>query len=671
MPFLGTQPPNGFSTSLKQSFSGDNSTTGFTLSRAASAVTDIQVFVDNIRQEPTSAYTVSGTTLTFTEAPPTGTNNVYVVHTNSQSTGLLPPQDLGTTDYIFGDDISFNSDGAVINFGADSDINITHVADTGFTTNGAITAGGIIKTDDTTEATSTTDGSLQTDGGLSVAKDIVAGDDVKLLSDDAVLSFGADSDITITHDPDDGLFFKSTATGDDNPFVLTLQTGETDIAADDVLGQIDFQAPDEASASGDNKLVAAGIAAISEGDFSNTSNATSLVFKTGSSEAAAEKARISSGGRLGVGTTSPLNSLHVKGNGEHGIISIQPGGTSGTTNMGHLRFLESGTDTTTGIDLNASLEGTNSMDLIFSTLNSDTLAECFRIQANGSVGIKSGSSKGGNFTNTGAAGTLARGFTVQHDSASSFVAEFRSEGNNSNRFGIILNYGADDNHTTTATAIQFQDGDGTNQGTITSTNGTVNYGAFTANHDCYLPNADKQTGYPYGTLLEVVSTTYKKSVGTNTTLERGIQYNVQKTSSKGTGAVIGAYASKYSTYYLPEDDTQYYSKGMTIPAGKKVGDVKTASTIPDGKEVGDEKVVDNPLHQVYILGDGHILCNNSGGNISIGDFIIASSTAGIGMKADSSGMSCGIARENITFSNSTETKLVAVEYGLRQYIHSS
>ena len=46
--------------------------------------------------------------------------------------------------------------------------------------------------------TSTTDGSLQTDGGLSVAKDIVAGDDVKLLSDSAVLSFGADSEIQLT-----------------------------------------------------------------------------------------------------------------------------------------------------------------------------------------------------------------------------------------------------------------------------------------------------------------------------------------------------------------------------------------------------------------------------------------------------------------------------------------
>ena len=64
----------------------------------------------------------------------------------------------------------------------------------------ALTVGGRIVTDDTTEATSTTDGSLQTDGGLSVAKDVIAGNDVKLLSDSAVLSLGADSDFSITHD---------------------------------------------------------------------------------------------------------------------------------------------------------------------------------------------------------------------------------------------------------------------------------------------------------------------------------------------------------------------------------------------------------------------------------------------------------------------------------------
>ena len=139
----------------------------------------------------------------------------------------------------------------------------------------AITASGRLITDDTTEATSTTDGSLQTDGGLSVAKDIVAGDDVKLLSDDAVLSFGANSEITVTHHHDNGLKFKNTNTADGSQMGIVLQTGETDIAQDDVLGRIQFQAPDEATGT-DAILIAAEISAESEGDFSSSSNATSL-----------------------------------------------------------------------------------------------------------------------------------------------------------------------------------------------------------------------------------------------------------------------------------------------------------------------------------------------------------------------------------------------------------
>ena len=54
--------------------------TFFTLTRNAGQATDLEVFVDNVQQEPTTAYGVSGTTLTFTAAPSTGTNNIYVVH---------------------------------------------------------------------------------------------------------------------------------------------------------------------------------------------------------------------------------------------------------------------------------------------------------------------------------------------------------------------------------------------------------------------------------------------------------------------------------------------------------------------------------------------------------------------------------------------------------------
>jgi len=145
---------------------------------------------------------------------------------------------------------------------------------------------------------------------ITVGDDVIVGDDLTLNSDDAVIGFGADTDIKIIHDPDDGLFFKSVATGDDNPFVLTIQTGETDIAADDKLGVIDFQAPDEGAGT-DAILVAAGIEAISEGDFAADSNATSLVFKTGASEAATEKVRITSAGLVGIAATSPSSRLSL------------------------------------------------------------------------------------------------------------------------------------------------------------------------------------------------------------------------------------------------------------------------------------------------------------------------------------------------------------------------
>jgi len=134
-------------------------------------------------------------------------------------------------------------------------------------------------------------------GNLTVGNDLTITDDVLLDSDSAVLKFGDDQEVTVTHVADTGLNFKHTATGDDKPIVLTLQTGETDIAADDVIGRIDFQAPDETTGT-DAILVAAGIAAVSEGDFSSSNNATKLSFRTAASEAASEKMSLSSAGNL-------------------------------------------------------------------------------------------------------------------------------------------------------------------------------------------------------------------------------------------------------------------------------------------------------------------------------------------------------------------------------------
>ena len=117
------------------------------------------------------------------------------------------------------------------------------------------------------------------------------------LADGGVIYFGDDQEITLTHAADDGLILKHVGTADGKEPSLTFQAGDTDIAVDDVLGSIFFQAPDEGAGT-DAILVAAGIEAVSEGDFSSSNNATKLSFKTGASEAATEKVTISSAGNL-------------------------------------------------------------------------------------------------------------------------------------------------------------------------------------------------------------------------------------------------------------------------------------------------------------------------------------------------------------------------------------
>jgi hypothetical protein len=92
MPFLGKTPAQGFVNSVtKDDFTPNGTTTAFTLSKAPATVNEIEVYVGNVRQEPTDAYSVSGTTLTMTEAPATGTN-FYVMHIGgtTQSSTVLP-----------------------------------------------------------------------------------------------------------------------------------------------------------------------------------------------------------------------------------------------------------------------------------------------------------------------------------------------------------------------------------------------------------------------------------------------------------------------------------------------------------------------------------------------------------------------------------------------------
>jgi len=132
--------------------------------------------------------------------------------------------------------------------------------------------------------------------------------------------------LTISGNGTGNVDMKNLATTDDTPMVLTLKTGELDVAADDVLGKIAFQAPDEATGT-DAVLVAAAIQARSEGDFSSISNATSIDFMTGSSEVAATKMSLKSDGTLNLND----NILQRANLQDYGEVTNAIGGTGGGT----------------------------------------------------------------------------------------------------------------------------------------------------------------------------------------------------------------------------------------------------------------------------------------------------------------------------------------------------
>ena len=75
MAYIGN--PLQSATFLTDLFSGDDTTTGFTLSVAPANSASLIIAVDGVVQEP-STYGVVGTTLTFSEAPPLGTDNISI-----------------------------------------------------------------------------------------------------------------------------------------------------------------------------------------------------------------------------------------------------------------------------------------------------------------------------------------------------------------------------------------------------------------------------------------------------------------------------------------------------------------------------------------------------------------------------------------------------------------
>jgi len=171
-----------------------------------------------------------------------------------------------------------------------------------------------------------------------------------------------------------------------SPGTLLLSTAETTVVDGNKLGQIDFQAPVD-QAGTDAILVAASIYAEADATFSSSVNQTELVFATGASEAAAEKMRLTSDGKLGIGIATPDSKLHVEGTDPGSGNALIEAKLTGNSNNPIMMLVNENTggNATDNNGLWIDNRGGSGATYSIRVLNSST--EIFAVRASGQVGI--------------------------------------------------------------------------------------------------------------------------------------------------------------------------------------------------------------------------------------------------------------------------------------------
>ena len=92
MAYIGNKPAETFHTTTKQVFTPDGSTTSFTLDHSVVGENELELFINNVRQEPGTgkAYTAATTTLTMSEAPEASDDMYCVFQGRAQGHHFVP-----------------------------------------------------------------------------------------------------------------------------------------------------------------------------------------------------------------------------------------------------------------------------------------------------------------------------------------------------------------------------------------------------------------------------------------------------------------------------------------------------------------------------------------------------------------------------------------------------
>jgi hypothetical protein len=89
MPFIGNQPALSYTSFAKQDFT-TSATTSYVLDNPVANANELALFINFVRQEPTTAYSASGTSLTLTSAT-SATDDMYCVYLGKAVQTVNPP----------------------------------------------------------------------------------------------------------------------------------------------------------------------------------------------------------------------------------------------------------------------------------------------------------------------------------------------------------------------------------------------------------------------------------------------------------------------------------------------------------------------------------------------------------------------------------------------------
>ena len=292
-------------------------------------ITATNKFDENIIFEGSTADAFE-TTLTVTD--PTADRTITLPNTTGTVTvsgnpGSADGDALGSASLEWSD--LYLADGGIIYFGNDQDITITHSADTGLTTNGTFQA---------TTITATTAVVPDASDGAALGTTSLEWSDL-YLADGAVIGFGDDQDVTLTHVADTGLLLSSTDQlqfGDSGTYIFQSADGVLDLVSDteieinattiDINGNVEISG--DLTVSGDDITMG-----------TNTSGAVLVADGTNFNPVVVSgDATIATNGALTIASTAVEGSML-----NNNVISGQTALTSGLATTDELLISDAGT----------------------------------------------------------------------------------------------------------------------------------------------------------------------------------------------------------------------------------------------------------------------------------------------------------------------------------------